>query len=216
MDKFDTPVTPARCRVFFDKVVDVPVVLCNGVPKVQSMSLSVAYERHVTSMTHRIACLRAVHVTALPYFTRLPVSCLSQQTREQARAVAEFLCPSSGFLPFPLFTGVWLFSKFLGSAFPSAFAGESGTFHIQRVQGAPGPVPRKVLNLPVVLRRRYTYSVTIQKTVEFPQIQFLDCLMTSVVVQRLVLGRYSADNCGGAAVAWGPRGNSAGAVLGQV
>ena len=38
----------------------------------------------------RIACLRAVHVTALPYFTRLPVSCLSQQTREQARAVTEF------------------------------------------------------------------------------------------------------------------------------
>ena len=30
LDKFDTPVTHARCRVFFDKVVDVPVVLCNG------------------------------------------------------------------------------------------------------------------------------------------------------------------------------------------
>ena len=30
-DKFDTPVT----RVFFDKVVDVPVVLCNGVLQVQ-------------------------------------------------------------------------------------------------------------------------------------------------------------------------------------
>ena len=31
LDKFDTPVT----RVFFDKVVDGPVVLCNGVPQVQ-------------------------------------------------------------------------------------------------------------------------------------------------------------------------------------
>ena len=31
LDKFDTPVM----RVFFDKVVDVPVVLCNGVPEVQ-------------------------------------------------------------------------------------------------------------------------------------------------------------------------------------
>ena len=51
LDKFDTPVTPARCRVFFDKVVDVPVVLCNGVPQVQSVSLSVASERHVTSIT---------------------------------------------------------------------------------------------------------------------------------------------------------------------
>ena len=31
LDTFDTPVTPDRCRVFFDKVVDdVPVVLCNG------------------------------------------------------------------------------------------------------------------------------------------------------------------------------------------
>ena len=40
LDKFDTAVTPARCRVFFDKVDDVPVVLCNGVPQVQSVSLS--------------------------------------------------------------------------------------------------------------------------------------------------------------------------------
>ena len=31
LDKFDTPVT----RVFFDKVVDVPVVLCNGFLQVQ-------------------------------------------------------------------------------------------------------------------------------------------------------------------------------------
>ena len=41
LDKFDAPVTHARCRVFFDKVVDVSVVLCNGVPQVQSVSLSV-------------------------------------------------------------------------------------------------------------------------------------------------------------------------------
>ena len=33
--KFDTPVLLARCRVLFDKVVDVPVVLCNGVLRVQ-------------------------------------------------------------------------------------------------------------------------------------------------------------------------------------
>ena len=47
LDKFDTPVTQARCRVYFDMVVDVFVVLCNGVPQVQSVSLSVASERHV-------------------------------------------------------------------------------------------------------------------------------------------------------------------------
>ena len=35
LDKFDTPVMHARCRVFFDKVVVVPVVLCNRVPQVQ-------------------------------------------------------------------------------------------------------------------------------------------------------------------------------------
>ena len=74
----------------------------------------------------------------------------------------------------------------------------------------------RVLNFPVVLRRRGTNSVTVLKTVEIPQIQFLDKLMTSVVVQRLVPGCDSADNCGGAAVAWGPCGNSAGSVLGQV
>ena len=38
------------------------------------------------------------------------------------------LCPSSGSLPFSLIAGFGQFSKFLGSAFPSAFAGESGTF----------------------------------------------------------------------------------------
>ena len=36
--------------------------------------------------------------------------------------------------------------------------------------------------------------------------------MTSVVVQRLVPGRDSAENCGGSAVAQGPYGDSAGAV----
>ena len=46
--------------------------------------------------------------------------------------------------------------------------------------------------------------------------QFLDKLMRSVVVQRLVPGRVSADNCGGSTVAWGLYGDSAGAVLGQV
>ena len=73
-----------------------------------------------------------------------------------------------------------------------------------------------VLNFPEVLRKRRTYSVTVQKTVEFPQKQLLDKLMTSVVVQRLVPGCDSADNCGGAAVAWGPCGDSAAAVLGKV
>ena len=85
----------------------------------------------------------------------------------------------------------------------------------------PLKVPRiqflgKVLNLPVVLRRRGTHNVTVQKTDEFPQMRFLDQLKTSVVVQRLVPGRVSADNCGGSAVAWGLFGDSAGAVLGQV
>ena len=58
-----------------------------------------------------------------------------------------------------------------------------------------------------------TCSATFQN---FPQVQFLDKLMTSVVVQRLVPGRVGADNCGGSAVAWGPCGDSTGAVLGQV
>ena len=35
LDKFDTPVMFARCHVLFDEVVDVPVVLCNGVLRVQ-------------------------------------------------------------------------------------------------------------------------------------------------------------------------------------
>ena len=80
------------------------------------------------------------------------------------------------------------------------------------LEGAPGSVPRKVLNLPVVLRRRDTYSVTVQNTVEIPQMQFLDKLM----IKRLVPGRDGADNCGGSAFAWGPCGDSAGAVLGQI
>ena len=63
--------------------------------------------------------------------------------------------------------------------------------------------------------KRRTYSVTVQKTVEIPQIQLLDKLMTSVVVQRPVPGCDSADNCGGAAVAWGPCGDSTDTVLGQ-
>ena len=61
-----------------------------------------------------------------------------------------------------------------------------------------------MLNFPVVLRRRGTYSVTVQKAVEIPQLQLLDKLMISIVVQRLVPGRDSADNCGGVAVAWTP------------
>ena len=59
-------------------------------------------------------------------------------------------------------------------------------------------------------------SSAVQKNDKIPQMQFLDKLMTSVVVQRLVPGRVSADNCGGSAVAWGPCGDSTGAVLGQV
>ena len=58
----------------------------------------------------------------------------------------------------------------------------------------------KVLNFPAVLRRHGTHRPTFQKTDEFPQMQFLDKLMTSVV-QRLVPGRVSADNCRGSAVA---------------
>ena len=40
-----------------------------------------------------------------------------------------------------------------------------------------------------------THRPTFQKCDEFPQMQFLDKLMTSVVIQRLVPGRDSADNC---------------------
>ena len=40
-----------------------------------------------------------------------------------------------------------------------------------------------------------THRPTFQKIDEFPQMQFLDKLMTSVVIQRLVPGRDSADNC---------------------
>ena len=42
-------------------------------------------------------------------------------------------------------------------------------------------------------------SSAVQKIDDFPQMQFLDKLMT----KRLVLGRDNADNCGGSAVAWG-------------
>ena len=64
------------------------------------------------------------------------------------------------------------------------------------------------------LRRREQIaclSSSVQKIDEFPQMQFLDRLM----IKRLVPGRDGADNCGGSAVAWGPCGDSAGAVLGQ-
>ena len=39
-----------------------------------------------------------------------------------------------------------------------------------------------------------THRLTFQKIDEFPQMQFLDKLMTSVVIQRLVPGRDSTDN----------------------
>ena len=40
------------------------------------------------------------------------------------------LCPSGGVLPFPLIPWGLAIFQILDSAFPSAFAGESGTFHI--------------------------------------------------------------------------------------
>ena len=55
-------------------------------------------------------------------------------------------------------------------------------------------------------------SSAVQKIDEFPQMQFLGKLM----IKRLVPGRDGADNCGGSAVAWGPCGDSAGTVLGQI
>ena len=111
LDKFVTLVTPDRCRVFFDKVVDVPVVLCNGVPQVQSV-ISVAYERHVTSMTHRIACLRAVLATALPLFHQVAGFVLVSTDQRTGPSSCGVLCPTSGFLPFPLFTGFGYFPNF--------------------------------------------------------------------------------------------------------
>ena len=59
----------ARIRVCFDKVVVVPVVLCNGVPQVQSVSLSVASERHVTSMT----VVSAQTTVEVPQLLEVPV-----------------------------------------------------------------------------------------------------------------------------------------------
>ena len=51
----------------------------------------------------------------------------------------------------------------------------------------------RVLNFPVVVRRRGTYSVTVQKTVKIPQMQWLDklnyircCLTTAVEVPQLL------------------------------
>ena len=41
----------------------------------------------------------------------------------------------------------------------------------------------RVLDLPVVQRRRGTHSAALQKTGEIPQVLFLDRLMTPVVVQ---------------------------------
>ena len=134
-------------------------------------------------MTHRIACLRAVHVTALPYFTRLPVSCLSQQTREQARAVTEFSVHPAVFyhfrfsLVFGNFPNFWVqpsrpgLPARLNLSHPACASRLPISFN-----GAPGSVPRKVLNLPVVLRRSDTYSVTVQNTVDIPQMQLLDKL----------------------------------------
>ena len=63
------------------------------------------------------------------------VSSLVLVSTDQRTSLSSFgrLCPSSGFLPFPLFIGFGNFPKNLVSAFPSAFAGESGTFHIHEL-----------------------------------------------------------------------------------
>ena len=85
-------------------------------------------------MTHRIACLRAVLVTALPYFTRLPVSCLSQQTREQARAVTEFSVLLAVFYHFRFSLGFGNFPNFWVQTSRPRLPARVGPIHIQRVQ----------------------------------------------------------------------------------
>ena len=57
-----------------------------------------------------------------------------------------------------------------------------------------------------------TCPVLFRRSTSSHSMQFLGKLMT----KRLVPGRDGADNCGGSAVAWGPCGDSAGAVLGQI
>ena len=52
-----------------------------------------------------------------------------------------------------------------------------------------------VLDIPVATQRRFP------TVVEVPQVQFLDKVVNSVVVQRLVTGCDRAENCGGSAVA---------------
>ena len=70
-------------------------------------------------MTHRIACLRAVHVTALPYFSRLAgfvsVSMDQRNRPEQLRSSLSF---QRFFYHFRFSLGFGNFSKFFGFSLP--------------------------------------------------------------------------------------------------
>ena len=50
-------------------------------------------------------------------------------------------------------------------------------------------------------RDRYAQCITVQKTGDSPEVQFLDRLDTPVVVQRQAAGFHSAENCGRSAIA---------------
>ena len=67
--------------------------------------------------------------------------------------------------------------------------------------GAPFQFIDRVVDFSVVFQRRVPTVQTVQKTGEFPQVLFLDRLMTPVVMQRQVLGVDSAENCGSSTVA---------------
>ena len=176
-------------------------------------------------MTQRIACLRSCPRHCATLFHQVAgfvlVSTDHENRPEQSTEFSVLLALVFYVFPNYFHWGLGNFLKILGSDFPSDVCRrDMGPLHIQRVQVdflfplkvLRVQIPRKVLNLPVVLRRRDTYSVTVQNTVEIPQMQFLDKLM----IKRLVPGRDGADNCGGSAVAWGPCRDSAGAVLGRI
>ena len=107
LDKFDTllRLTAVVCS---STRWSMSLLCCAMVPHVQSVNHSVAYEMHVTSMTHRIACLRL----SSPLRFLISPGCRFRACLNRPENKLEQLrsCLS--------------FQRFF--------------FHIQRVQGAPG------------------------------------------------------------------------------
>ena len=97
LDKFDTPVM----RVFFDKVVDVPVVLCNGVPQVHGVQIVPASCRSSELSSHQMAIRSHTGVQKMP--ANGISSELSAHQMAPAGAIAHLrahLCPRASVLSF--------------------------------------------------------------------------------------------------------------------